>query len=117
MLIGMIAAPTPMHTHGLPVGIDGTRTDLATEFHRRPFGRHSPDLQALLHHMRGGPMEGKYFLWMLEPHSKWSLARYSQTHPLVPEKLGPEFDSIEDAERFVFRLRWKTMFGSEPEIG
>lgn len=101
----------------LPPGIGPHRTDLAAEFREKPFGNHSPDLQALLDHMRGGPIHGKYFLWLMDDHSKWKLARFSETPPLTPEAVpdGPVFDNIEDAERYVFVKRWTDLFGAEPE--
>lgn len=100
----------------LPSGIDGSRTDLAEEFRANPFGRHSPDLQALLAHMRGAPIPGKHFLWMIEPHSRWSLAQFSDEQPVRGRKLPDHvFDTIEEAEWFVFRLRWRALFGSELE--
>ena len=101
----------------LPPGIGAHRTDLAAEFRARPFGNHSPDLQALLDHMRGGPIHGKYFLWLADDHSHWKLARFSDEPPLTPQALagGPVFDDIEEAERYVFDKRWAELFGTEPE--
>lgn len=97
----------------LPAGIDSEREDLIDEFMSKPFGRHTPDLQALLAHMRGGPIHGKYFLLMTEPHSRWGLARFSATPPLRAELVEDVvFDDIEDAERHVFLLRWKALFRS-----
>ncbi|MCE2527940.1 MAG: hypothetical protein J4G00_10460 [Actinomycetia bacterium] len=102
----------------LPAGIDGSRLDLWEEFRLRTFGKHSPDLQALLDYMRGGPITGKYFLKLTGPHSEWTLARFSDTFPLTTHTL-PEhvFTTIEDAEFFVFRRRWEEMFGADPGAG
>lgn len=100
----------------LPRGIDGGRADLFEEFMGRPFGRHSPDLQSLLNYMRGSPIVGKHFLLMTRSNVEWMLARFTEGDPLGVERL-PEvvFDDIEEAERYVFRLRWATLFGAEPE--
>lgn len=99
----------------LPPGIGGDRADLAAEFRERPFGNHSPDLAALLDHMRGGPIHGKYFLWLVDDHSQWALARFSDAPPLTPEVIpGVVFDDIEEAERYVFDRRWEDMFGAPP---
>ena len=102
----------------LPVGIDGSRLDLVEEFRGGPFGKHSPDLQALLDYMRGGPINGKFFLMLTGPHSEWTLARFSTTYPLSTETLDDHvFTTIEDAEWFVFRRRWAQMFGTDPGEG
>ena len=99
---------------GLPSGVHAGRIELAEEFDRKPFGRHSPDLQALLDYMRSGPIPGKYFLWMVEPHSRWMLARFTETERLATERFDDiVFDDILEAERFVFRRRWREIFGRE----
>ena len=102
----------------LPLGIDGGRADLFEEFMRRPFGRHTPDLQSLLNYMRGIPLVGKHFLLMTRSNTEWVLARFTEGDPLGVERF-PEvvFDDIEEAERYVFRLRWATMFGVDPPDG
>ena len=102
----------------LPLGIDGGRADLFEEFMRRPFGRHTPDLQSLLNYMRGIPLVGKHFLLMTRSNTEWMLARFTEGDPLGVERF-PEvvFDNIEEAERYVFRLRWATMFGVDPPDG
>ena len=100
----------------LPPGIGAHRADLAAEFRARPFGNHSPDLQTLLDHMRGGPIHGKYFLWMIEDNSKWALARFSDEPPLTPQVVPDTvFNELEEAERYVFDRRWADLFGAEPE--
>ena len=99
----------------LPLGIDGGRADLFEEFMRQPFGRHSPDLQSLLNYMRGIPLVGKHFLLMTRSNTEWMLARFTEGDPLGVERL-PEvvFDDIEEAERYVFRLRWAALFDGLP---
>ena len=99
----------------LPLGIDGGRADLFEEFMRQPFGRHSPDLQSLLNYMRGIPLVGKHFLLMTRSNTEWMLARFTEGDPLGVERL-PEvvFDDIEEAERYVFGVRWAKMFGGLP---
>lgn len=86
--------------------------DLAAEFAARPFGRHSPQLQALLDRMRSTPIPGKPFLYLLEPHRRWALARMSTTEPPRLE-VAPDvtYTSIEDAERDVFSRRLAALRG------
>ncbi len=93
--------------------IDPTRLDLAREFRARPFGVHSPDLQAVLNRMRGQPVQGKYCLIMTRPHEEWVLAR-TVGDPLRPEVVpGYVFASLEEAEWAVFKLRWQELTGHD----
>ena len=102
---------------GLPAGLHSGRNDVAEEFMAKPFGRHSPDLQGLLDYMRSAPIRGKYFLWMVEPHAKWVLARFADAEPLSVERFDDiVFEDILDAERYVFRRRWSEIFGRDLEV-
>lgn len=88
---------------------------LVEEFRARPFGRHSADLQAVLNRFRADPIPGKHFLLMIAPHRRWALARFGTATPLDWEVVpGVEFDRIEDAEWYVFRLRWARRYGFDP---
>jgi len=89
--------------------------DLVAEFRRKPFGRHSAALQELLNAFRAEPIAGKPFLFMLEQHRRWALARFSRSQPLAYEvDHETVFETIEDAEWHVFRQRWIRRFGSDP---
>ncbi|MGH7265106.1 MAG: N,N-dimethylformamidase beta subunit family domain-containing protein [Candidatus Rokuibacteriota bacterium] len=93
--------------------IDPRRLDLAREFKAKPFGVHSPDLQAVLNRMRSQPPRGRYCLYMTRQHAEWTLARMTG-EPLRPELLAEYvFRSVEDAEWAVFRLRWKELTGED----
>ena len=91
--------------------LDPSRTDLAREFRAQPFGIHSPELQVLLNRMRSLPVDGKHLLVTTKPGEEWMLARI-RLDPLRVERL-PEhvFTSSEEAEWFVFKLRWKLLSG------
>jgi len=54
--------------------IDATRLDLAREFRRNPFAKHSPELYALLEVLRGPAWNGNYVLVVLEPYRRYALA-------------------------------------------
>ena len=96
--------------------IDPARLELAREFRDRPFGIHSPDLQAVLSVMRRGPIKGKYVLFMTEPQAEWVLARMAGD-PLRPELIPDQvFHSLEDAEWEVFKRRWQAITGARLEI-
>ena len=65
----------------------------------------------------GAPMEGKHFLYMTKPHSEWILGRLSDERPLRPIFMREHvFHSLEDAEWFVFKLRWEKLTGSPLDL-
>lgn len=87
-------------------------THLATEFFRKPFGRHSEDLQSLLHAMRAAPILNKHFLFMAQTNNEWVLGRNLTDSPPDPRlDWSTAFSDLEEAERHVFRVRWAEMFG------
>ena len=88
--------------------------ELAREFIYAPIGHHSLNLQRLLRAMRSGPVKGKYALLMTKPGREWTLIRCSGQVGVPPAIYWDHiFLSIEDAEREVFRLRWKELTGRE----
>ena len=91
--------------------IDARRTDLAQEFKQRPFGPHSPELQAVLNVLRGSLHCQNLLLVCTRPHAEWTLAE-KQPHGLPP-RLFPDltFDSLEAAEWHAFRMRWEAVTG------
>ena len=87
---------------------------LAREFMAAPAGHHSPNLQRLLRVMRGGPVEGKYALLVTKPGRKWTLIQLSGARDVPPAVFADcVFDDLDEAERAVFRLRWKQHTGHE----
>ncbi|HQZ32877.1 MAG TPA: alpha/beta hydrolase [Ilumatobacteraceae bacterium] len=91
-----------------------TRSAIAEEFRRTPFGRHSAELQLILHEMRSEPIAGKPFLFISETNQEWVLGRYSDDVPPVPVvDWSTRFSDLESAEWHVFKLRWSAMFGEE----
>lgn len=95
--------------------LDPSRLDLAEEFRRSPYGRHSGELQRVVNLFRSGPTSGKYVLirktraWPL----KLELGHFGSTlhDPII--MTGLEFDSYEAAEWAVFKLRWKEHTGQD----
>jgi hypothetical protein len=86
---------------------------LADEFMANPFGRASPELQRVLMVFRGEPAEGKYVLICTRPHQEWTLAQITGKRGDPPKLLDQKFTSLEEAERAVFRLRWKKHTGHD----
>ena len=89
---------------------------LVAEFMAAPIGFHSPNLQRLLRAMRGGPLPGKYALYKSRPGHEWMLMQLSGNRD-VPPTMHEDvvFTDLEDAERHVFRLRWKQITGRDLE--
>lgn len=95
--------------------IDPTRLDLAAEFRAHPFGRHSPELQALLDVMRRAENCQNLILVSIEP-GRWVLGERLPDHK--PPRLFAEevFTSLEAGEWAAFRRRWRTITGRELEL-
>lgn len=94
--------------------IDDSRIDLAREFRANPFGRHSADLQRILNIMRSAPVKGKHVLVSLKPHERYALGQLTGD-PADPVRVFEDrvFDSLEEGEWHVFKLRWKLHTGKE----
>lgn len=88
--------------------------ELYREYCRTPIGAHSPNLQFVLQHFRKAPCAGKYVLVAVEPHRRWRLATLTGRRG-DPVRISPdiEFTDLDDAERYVFRLRWKALCGED----
>ena len=81
------------------------------EFRKNPVGHHSPQLQQVLNRFRGAGMADKYCLVTLKPHKKWQLAQTTGERGKPLKMLDQTFDSLEEAEWHVFKLRWKLHTG------
>ena len=83
------------------------------EFLRQPVGHHSPELQRVLNVFRGGPLKGKHVLVCTKPHREWRLAQLSGERGEPVTLLDEVFTDLVEAERAVFRQRWKQYTGSD----
>ena len=84
------------------------------EFQKEPIGHHSPALQRVLNVFRGEPMQDKYVLICTKPHKEWVLGQLTGERGKPVKILKDQvFTRIEDAEREVFRRRWKKYTGSD----
>ena len=97
--------------------VDHSKRHLAEEFMQDPLGPHSPELQRVLMVFRGGPVAGKHVLVCTKPYEEWTLAQVTGVRG-KPVKMRKEhvFTSLEDAERAVFRLRWKEHTGRDLDV-
>ncbi len=90
---------------------------LAREFMATPVGLHSPNLQRLLRAMRGGALQGKYALLSTKPGHEWTLIQLSGERDLPPVvHEDAVFTDLLDAEREVFRRRWKEQTGETLDL-
>jgi hypothetical protein len=96
--------------------IDPTRLDLAREFKRNPFKKHSPDLYALLETLRSPRFIGNYLCVIIEPHKSFALA-IKQADGKPPVILDNEiYGSREEVEWAAFKRRWEAAAGAKLEI-
>lgn len=90
---------------------------LADEFLANPIGLHSIKLERLLLKFRDWPLQNRLVVVCLNPYREWIVARLSGERGKPIEPVNDEvFNSVEDANRFIFRLRWKEEFGEELTI-
>lgn len=92
--------------------------ELAAEFHRAPFGHHSPNLQKLLRTFRSLPIAGKHALLTIQPNRSWMLVTLTGVpgNPLTRHE-DVIFEDLADAEWYVFRRRWRQHFGTDLPVG
>ncbi|HEX2437358.1 MAG TPA: hypothetical protein VHT71_03540 [Methylomirabilota bacterium] len=91
--------------------IDPGRLDLVREFRERPFGPHSPELQAVLNVLRAARHCQNLLLVCTRPHREWILAE-KQPGGLPPRLLTDRvFASLQEAEWHAFRVRWEAVTG------
>lgn len=89
---------------------------LAQEFRARPHGRHSAELQRVLNRMRGEPFAGHHVLVQDRKGMAYRLARLGPTPADPISYTGDTFVTLEEAEWAVFKLRWRSLFGSDPAV-
>lgn len=80
---------------------------LAAEHRARPFGPHGDELARLLAVLRAAETDGKLALFAVEPMRRWIVVRMRST-PMcgrVEPVSEQVYDSLDDAEHAVFRLR------------
>jgi hypothetical protein len=87
---------------------------LAQEFRARPHGRHSAELQRVLNRMRSEPFAGHHVLVQDRKGTPYRLARLGPTPADPISYTGDTFVTLEEAEWAVFKLRWRSLFGSDP---
>ena len=84
---------------------------LIDECRNNPIGHHSPELQQLLNKLRGAPMKDKFCLVVTKPNREWQLAKTTGEAGKPVKLLNQKFTSLQDAEWYVFKKRWKALTG------
>lgn len=86
----------------------------AQEFMAEPIGYHSPGLQRVLNRMRGADWDYKYVLVVKERYSLWQLGKLPKPRGSKIEAIeGALFTDLLDAERDIFKRRWKDLTGKD----
>ncbi|WP_439813611.1 N,N-dimethylformamidase beta subunit family domain-containing protein [Zavarzinia sp. CC-PAN008] len=93
------------------------RADLAAAFDAAPAGPHEPSLGLLLDVMRFAPLAGKAVTVRLDEPGAWALGTLPGRRG-VPVAITDRrrFRDPLDAERAVFRARWKALTGEEAPL-
>jgi hypothetical protein len=88
---------------------------LIARFKAAPLGPYDPELLAFLQPLRNLPGRGKHALMRMPARGGYTLVRLGDRLNPV-EIIGGFFDSLADAEWAVFRARWMSLHGWDPEI-
>jgi hypothetical protein len=95
--------------------LDGSRNELASEFLEQPYGIHSPELKAALDLLRLVNPNGKMILVCTVPGREWVLAELQGSPPRAALRHDYTFNDLADAERAIFKLRWRLLTGVDLE--
>lgn len=76
------------------------------EFMKNPFGPHCPRLQRILNLFRGSA-ELRFGLLVLKPHKEWILVSIHEPGTDLEVHYDCVFTDLAEAEREIFRRRWK----------
>jgi len=88
----------------------------ASEFLAQPIGYHSPGLQRVLNRMRGADWDFKYVLVVEKRHGEWHLGKLPKERGAKVEVVeGVVYTDLLDAERDIFKRRWKELTGQDVE--
>ena len=96
--------------------IDPSRTDLVEEFRSNPGGPHSPELTLVVNRLRVMPLEDRHVLVCTKRGREWVLAKIPSVRGAEMEIFEDQvFDDYYDGVWEVFKRRWKTVTGRDPE--
>ena len=80
---------------------------LFKKFFKKPFAKHNLETLKLLNNLRSIKTKNKYCLICVKPFKLWQLAKMSGERGVPPKKINKFFKDLEDAERYVLKIRTK----------
>ena len=90
--------------------IKSEHTHLAVEFKARPYGHHSPELEAALDVLRCVNPEGKLIVVRTGTH-EWTVAHLEGEPPRAVLHQDCRLETPEAAEWAMFKIRWAAVTG------
>ena len=94
--------------------INATDLAYAREFLLAPIGYHSPGLQRVLNHMRGTSSAYKYVLIVEQRYTRWRLGKLPPCRGAAVEFVeGVHYSDLLEAERDIFKRRWRDLTGND----
>ena len=81
---------------------------LFKKFLKQPFAKHNLEILKLLNNLRSIKTKNKYCLICIKPFKLWQLAKMSGERGVPPKKINKFFKNLEDAERYVLKIRTKS---------
>lgn len=79
-----------------------------SSFLKKPFSKHDLETLKFLNKLRSVDTKNKYCLICIKPFKKWQLAKMTGIRGMPPKLINKYFSNLEDAERYVFKLRTKS---------
>lgn len=93
--------------------LDPSRTDLRERFERHPLARHDAELASFVARLRGDGTLPRICLLSVGPGKGWKVARMGVARGAPPVWVTEQvFTDRDDAERWVFGLRWDLLTGA-----
>lgn len=97
--------------------IDPARADLVREFEANPNGPYSPELTLVVNRLRLMPIQDRHVLVCTRQGREWAMVRMpARGGGPIELSDAPRFHDAEEAARAVFRARWKSVTGQDPEF-
>ena len=78
-------------------------------FLNKPFSKQSLDTLKILNKLRSVKTKGKFCLICIKKFKVWQLAEMSGERGKPAKPLNKYFNNLEEAEKFVFNLRFKNI--------
>jgi len=84
------------------------KNQYVSSFLNKPFSKHNLETLKILNILRSAKTKNKYCLICIKPFQLWQLAKMTGTRGNTPKLINKFFNNLEDAERYVFKLRTNT---------